>query len=152
MGAALPCKGACLSKQLSIPSQLTKEPVMKIDASVLDPLGRYNVRPSAQGRRGVARWCTMRFRDLQVRMVEYSPGYLAGSLWVQQGPCAALPRGAARRAAGWPRLLHPDAGRSYQVADNAEPHRSYSELGAPSLSSTEPLSFPLPLAAIRNLP
>lgn len=62
-----------------------------------------------KGERGVARWHTQQFGDLRVRMVEYSPGYLADH-WCSKGHVLlCLEGGAAHRVAGWPRL-HPDRG------------------------------------------
>lgn len=60
-----------------------------------------------EGVRGKALWRTQHFGDIRVRMVEYAPGYLAD---------------------GRKFVLTP--GISYQVADQAEAHRSSTETGA----------------------
>ncbi len=81
------------------------------------------------GERGVATWRTIEVGNVRVRMVEYSPGYLADHwcerghvLLVLEGELVTELRGAA------PVTLR--AGTSYQVADGASAHRSSTETGA----------------------
>ena len=82
-----------------------------------------------QGERGVARWRTREFGGIRVRMVEYSPGYLADH-WCSKGHILFCLEGelATELEDGRHFLLKP--GMSYQVADNAEAHRSSTATGA----------------------
>lgn len=81
------------------------------------------------GERGLATWRTQQFNNIRVRMVEYSPGYLADH-WCVKGHVLLCLSGELHTelADGRRFLLKP--GMSYQVADNAEPHRSFTEVGA----------------------
>ena len=81
------------------------------------------------GERGVAYWQTRQFGDIRVRMVEYSPGYLADH-WCAKGHILLCLEGELHTELDDGRrfVLHP--GVSYQVADNAELHRSSTERGA----------------------
>ena len=80
------------------------------------------------GETGVATWRTRQFDDIRVRLVEYSPGYLADN-WCKKGHILFCLEGELHTelADGREYLLTP--GMSYQVADNAEPHRSYTRTG-----------------------
>ena len=81
------------------------------------------------GETGVARWRTRQFGSVRVRMVEYSPGYLADH-WCEKGHillCLAGELDTRLKDGRTVRLL---PGMSYQVADNTEAHRSYSATGA----------------------
>lgn len=82
-----------------------------------------------KGERGVAIWRTQHFESLRVRMVEYSPGYLADH-WCKKGHILLCLEGElhVELADGRTFILTP--GVSYQVADDAEPHRSYTPIGA----------------------
>ena len=82
-----------------------------------------------KGETGVAYWRTQNFGDLRVRMVEYSPGYRADH-WCTKGHILLCLEGElhTQLADGREFVLMP--GVSYQVADNAEPHRSYTTSGA----------------------
>lgn len=81
------------------------------------------------GEQGMAWWRTCQFGDLRVRMVEYSPGYLADH-WCKKGHILLCLEGELETelADGRRFLLQP--GMSYQVADQAEPHRSRTARGA----------------------
>ncbi|HRD78938.1 MAG TPA: DHCW motif cupin fold protein [Hyphomicrobiaceae bacterium] len=81
------------------------------------------------GEKGVATWRTQQFGAIRVRMVEYSPGYLADH-WCQKGHILLVLEGRldTELEDGRRVTLHP--GQSYQVADGAEPHRSTTEVGA----------------------
>lgn len=81
------------------------------------------------GEQGMAWWRTCQFGDLRVRMVEYSPGYLADH-WCEKGHILLCLEGELETelADGRRFLLQP--GMSYQVADQAEPHRSRTARGA----------------------
>ena len=80
------------------------------------------------GEKGTADWRTQQFDNIRVRMVEYSPGYLANH-WCTKGHILLCLEGELHTelADGRKFLLTP--GMSYQVADNAEPHRSYTVTG-----------------------
>jgi hypothetical protein len=82
-----------------------------------------------RGERGVARWRVRQFGAIRVRMVEYSPGYLADH-WCRKGHILLCLAGEldTELADGRRYTLRP--GMSYQVADGAEPHRSSTSTGA----------------------
>ena len=82
-----------------------------------------------KGERGVARWHTQHFGPMRVRMVEYSPGYLADH-WCSKGHVLLCLEGELHTELQDGRVFTLTPGMSYQVADNAEPHRSYTEQGA----------------------
>lgn len=80
------------------------------------------------GAPGVATWRTCNFDALRVRMVEYSPGYVANH-WCSKGHILLVLEGELETELqdGRKFLLKP--GMSYQVADGAEPHRSATRTG-----------------------
>lgn len=82
-----------------------------------------------KGERGTAWWRTRQFGELRVRMVEYSPGYRADH-WCVKGHVILCVRGELHTELEDGRVFTLRPGMSYQVADNAEPHRSYSDAGA----------------------
>lgn len=81
------------------------------------------------GESGLAYWRTRQFGSLRVRMVEYTPGYLADH-WCVKGHILLCLEGELETelADGRKVLLKP--GMSYQVADDDAPHRSYTAVGA----------------------
>ena len=82
-----------------------------------------------KGERGFAYWRTQQFGDIRVRMVEYTPGYVADH-WCNKGHILLCVEGELQTELQDVRTFTLKPGTSYQVADNAEPHRSYTELGA----------------------
>ncbi len=82
-----------------------------------------------KGETGMALWRTQQFDTIRVRMVEYSADYLADH-WCKKGHILFCIEGELHTelADGREFILTP--GTSYQVADNAEPHRSYTNAGA----------------------
>lgn len=82
-----------------------------------------------KGERGSALWRTRMFGDIRVRMVEYSPGYKADH-WCVKGHVLLCISGELHTELHDGREFTLRPGMSYQVADNAEPHRSYTEVGA----------------------
>jgi hypothetical protein len=82
-----------------------------------------------QGVTGVAIWQTQRFGAIRVRMVEYSPGYLADH-WCVKGHILLCLEGELQTELADGRIFVLRPGMSYQVADEAEPHRSSTEFGA----------------------
>lgn len=81
------------------------------------------------GERGRALWRTRQFGDIRVRMVDYSPGYLADH-WCVKGHILFCVSGELHTELKDGRRFTLRPGMSYQVADNAEPHRSSTEGGA----------------------
>ena len=69
------------------------------------------------------------FHELGVRMVEYTPGYLADH-WCEKGHILLCLAGALHTELKDGRVFDLTPGTSYQVADGAEPHRSSTVLGA----------------------
>ena len=86
-------------------------------------------RTEHEGTTGVAYWRTRDFGAIRVRMVEYSPGYLADH-WCSKGHILLCLEGelSTELADGRTVVLKP--GMSYQVADGAEAHRSRTTTGA----------------------
>lgn len=78
---------------------------------------------------GVARWRTREFNDIRVRMVEYSPGYMADH-WCSKGHILLVLEGQLETELADGRRFTLKPGMSYQVADGAEPHRSSTRTGA----------------------
>ncbi len=82
-----------------------------------------------KGERGVAIWRTQHFGAIRVRMVEYSPDYLADH-WCVKGHILLCLEGRLDTELADGRTFVLTPGVSYQVADNAEPHRSSTVGGA----------------------
>ncbi len=78
---------------------------------------------------GKALWRTQQFGEMRVRMVEYTAGYLADH-WCQKGHVLFCLAGELQTELEDGRLFTLKPGMSYQVADNAEPHRSSTTIGA----------------------
>ena len=81
------------------------------------------------GTYGTAYWRTQNFGDIRVRLVEYTPGYLADH-WCEKGHVLFCIEGELVTELKDGRVFSLKPGMSYQVADNAEPHRSSTALGA----------------------
>ena len=79
------------------------------------------------GTTGEATWRTRQFGP--VRMVAYSPGYLADH-WCQKGHFLLVTAGELVTELDDGRVFTLSAGMSYQVADGAEAHRSSTVGGA----------------------
>lgn len=84
---------------------------------------------SHKGEVGSATWRTRQFGDIRVRMVEYSPGYLADH-WCEKGHILLCIEGELDTELADGRRFTLKPGMSYQVADGAEPHRSRTAKGA----------------------
>jgi hypothetical protein len=82
-----------------------------------------------KGESGTAFWRTRNFGEIRVRMVEYSPGYFADH-WCSKGHILFCVAGELHTELEDGRKFVLKPGMSYQVADNAEPHRSYTNEGA----------------------
>lgn len=81
-----------------------------------------------RGETGVATWRTQQFDDIRVRMVEYSPGYVADH-WCKKGHILLCLEGELHTELADGRTFVLTAGVSYQVADEAEEHRSSTQTG-----------------------
>ena len=81
------------------------------------------------GEQGHATWRTVRFNDIRVRMVDYSPGYVADH-WCTKGHILLCLSGELHTELADGRRFVLTPGVSYQVADDAEPHRSFTSAGA----------------------
>jgi uncharacterized cupin superfamily protein len=80
------------------------------------------------GQSGMAFWRTFERGNIRVRMVEYSPGYLADH-WCSKGHVLLVLEGelVTELQDGTSHVLRP--GMSYQVADDVAPHRSHTTTG-----------------------
>jgi len=78
---------------------------------------------------GVAYWRTLEAGNIRVRMVEYSPGYVADH-WCERGHVLLVLEGelVTELMNGESHVLK--AGQSYQVSDGVAPHRSRTAGGA----------------------
>jgi hypothetical protein len=102
--------------------RMTSIPFGTTDWSAVEPT-------THQGEVGVATWRTRQFGDIRVRMVEYSPGYLADH-WCQKGHIILCVEGELHTDLEDGRSFTLKPGMSYQVADGGEPHRSHTPNGA----------------------
>lgn len=82
-----------------------------------------------KGESGSAYWRTQQFGNIRVRIVEYTSGYLADH-WCVKGHILLCIEGELHTELEDGRRFTLKPGMSYQVADNAEPHRSYTDVGA----------------------
>ena len=81
------------------------------------------------GETGKAIWRTLEIGNIRVRMVEYTPGYLADH-WCSRGHVLLVTEGELVTELKDGRKFTLRSGMSYQVASNAEPHKSSSSVGA----------------------
>jgi len=81
------------------------------------------------GETGKAFWRTLEMGNIRVRMVEYTPGYLADH-WCSRGHVLLVLEGELITELSDGREFKLTPGMSYQVADDANPHRSHTEKGA----------------------
>ena len=86
-------------------------------------------RTEHRGETGTAYWRTRQFGAIRVRMVEYTPGYKADH-WCSKGHILFCVDGELHTELGDGRVFVLGPGMSYQVADGAEPHRSFTSAGA----------------------
>lgn len=86
-------------------------------------------KTSHPGTTGMAYWQTTQLDGLRIRIVEYSPGYVADH-WCQKGHIVQCLEGSftSEMENGESFLLH--AGMSYVVSDDMSSHRSVTEKGA----------------------
>ena len=81
------------------------------------------------GDTGVAYWQTQTFDDIRVRLVEYSPGYLADH-WCSKGHILFCLEGQLDTELEDGEIVTLKPGMSYQVADDTKAHRSTTAVGA----------------------
>ena len=80
------------------------------------------------GETGAAFWKMKQAGEIRVRMVEYSPGYLADH-WCKKGHILLVLEGTLVTELADGRTFTMTPGMSYQVADEVAPHRSTTESG-----------------------
>ena len=86
-------------------------------------------RTEHAGEAGVAYWRTQTFGSIRVRTVEYTPGYEADH-WCSKGHILLCLEGELNTRLADGRVFTLKPGMSYQVADNAEAHKSITSVGA----------------------
>ena len=86
-------------------------------------------RTEHKGEHGMAYWRTRHFGEIRVRMVEYLPGYKADH-WCAKGHILLCMEGELHTELEDGRSFTLTPGMNYQVADNAERHRSSTQVGA----------------------
>jgi quercetin dioxygenase-like cupin family protein len=86
-------------------------------------------RTEHKGDLGQAYWRTRQFGAIRVRMVEYTPGYRADH-WCKKGHVLLCLEGELHTELEDGRKFVLKPGMSYQVADQAEAHRSSTTTGA----------------------
>lgn len=82
-----------------------------------------------KGVAGKAIWRTLEVGNIRVRMVEYTPGYIADH-WCSRGHVILLLEGEMTTELQDGRLFMMTPGMSYEVATDAEAHRSTTTSGA----------------------
>jgi len=80
------------------------------------------------GIRGTAFWQTLQFDGLRVRVVEYTPGYLADH-WCQKGHIVYCLEGEFTTELQTGESYKLSGGMSYIVSDDLSSHRSVTETG-----------------------
>jgi hypothetical protein len=81
------------------------------------------------GETGSATWKTLQFGSVRIRMVEYTPGYLADH-WCTRGHVILVLEGQLETELQDGRKSVLTAGMSYQVSTGGEAHRSATRTGA----------------------
>ena len=104
---------------------------MKLPASPFTVTDWSKVEPTThRGETGQALWRTLDIGEMRVRMVEYSPGYLADH-WCDRGHVLYVLRGVLDTELRDGRKFTMTAGMSYQVSDFGDAaHRSSTTTGA----------------------
>lgn len=103
---------------------------MKMQGIPFDTTDWHTIEPTEHpGQTGMAYWRTCQFGDIRVRMVDYSAGYLADH-WCSKGHILFCLEGELHTELKDGRRFVLVPGMSYQVADDAEAHRSSTPIGA----------------------
>ena len=85
-------------------------------------------REEHEGDTGMAYWQTIFIGNIRVRMVEYSPGYKADH-WCKKGHVLFCYEGQMQTELEDGRIFELKEGMTYQVGDDCEAHRSFTEKG-----------------------
>jgi len=89
-----------------------------------------NIVPTEHaGINGMAYWRTFEMGNIRVRMVEYTPGHLADH-WCSRGHVLLVLEGELITELDDGRKFIMKPGTSFQVADEENPHRIYTAIGA----------------------
>jgi uncharacterized cupin superfamily protein len=104
---------------------------MKIPGFPFNVTDWSKVEPTThKGEIGLALWRTLNIGDLRVRMVEYTPGYLADH-WCDRGHVLYVVEGELDTELRDGRKFKLKPGMSYQVSDHGDAaHRSSTKIGA----------------------
>jgi quercetin dioxygenase-like cupin family protein len=104
--------------------------MMKIEGVPFSAI-QWSAVPSVEyaGQHGKAYWQTLEVGNIRVRLVEYSPGYLADH-WCQRGHVVLVLEGELTTELKDGRTVLLTPGMSYHVADGADAHRSSTSKGA----------------------
>ncbi len=103
---------------------------MKLDGIPFEVVDWLSETPTVHpGATGLATWRTRQLGGIRVRMVEYSPGYLADH-WCEKGHILLVLEGELVTELADGRRVTLGPGMSYQVADGASSHRSTTATGA----------------------
>ena len=81
-----------------------------------------------KGTSGKAFWKTVTRGNVRIRIVEYTPGYMADH-WCEKGHAVYVLEGEFTSELDDGRKFHLSEGMCYLVADHAEAHRSVTENG-----------------------
>lgn len=103
---------------------------MIIDSHTPFTLTDWNSIPSErhEGEKGFALWKVLHVGNIRVRMVEYSPGYLADH-WCDKGHIIYCIDGGLTTELKDGRTFNLKEGMTYQVGDNSDSHRTFTESG-----------------------
>ena len=82
-----------------------------------------------KGDTGYATWRTLELGNIRVRMVEYSPGYKADH-WCNKGHVLLVLEGELDTELADGRIVKLTPGTTYQVAEDAMAHKSFTAKGA----------------------
>jgi quercetin dioxygenase-like cupin family protein len=103
---------------------------MRIEGVPFTAIDWATVAPTTHpGEQGVALWRTLEVGDARVRVVEYSPGYVADH-WCSRGHIILVVEGELETELQGGRVVTLRAGMGYHVASDEEPHRSRTRTGA----------------------
>jgi len=104
---------------------------MKIEGVPFSATDWKAIKPTEHpGAKGHATWRTLEVGNIRVRMVEYSPGYVADH-WCPRGHVVYVLEGELVTELKDGRRFVVNAGSNFQVADDeADPHMSRTERGA----------------------
>lgn len=107
---------------------------MKNSAPILFHTTNWDEIPATEhpGETGRARWRTMRYGSLRIRVVEYSENYRANH-WCSLGHIVFCLEGEMKTELADGRSFSLCAGRSYQVTDGVSAHRTSSVKGGRAL-------------------